>query len=87
MFTFFRGIRLKLSYDKYPLAELDRIKVESRKLYYKYVVNIRRLIGFKYFAGCRGIDDLIDESRAKELEEKKVSQLEHHFFMLLLISN
>ena len=71
MFTISKGIRLELSYDKYHLAELDRIKVENRELYYKYVANIRRLIDSKYFVGSRGIDNLIDAGRAQGLEGKK----------------
>lgn len=70
-FAMFSGIRIELSNDKYHRAELDRIKDENIALYYKYVGNIRRLISSEYFAGIRGLGNLINAGRATELDEEK----------------
>lgn len=69
------GTILRLSYDKYHLAELDRIKLENILLYYEYMSNIERLTQSRYFGGMNEISVLADAGRAKELNEPKVAPL------------
>ncbi len=74
------GTILRLSYDKYHLAELDRIKSENIALYYEYMDNIERLTQSRYFGGMIEISVLADAGRARELDEPKVPPLRFTMF-------
>lgn len=74
------GTILRLSYDKYHLAELDRIKSENIALYYEYMDNIERLTQSRYFGGMNEIGVLADAGRARELDEPKVPPLRFTMF-------
>lgn len=67
------GVVIRLSYDKWHLAELEKINRENLPLYYEYAFNIERLTQSRYFGGMNEVKILANAGRAKELDEPKIA--------------